>query len=333
VRNNNCPEKTGDGVAPTEFADPLRGRLRGDDERSIGRDVAIGHSRGVEGEARTAIAVNEDQSARAVRAICKEADASLRRGLRCLSRTQQFGCRLCHHDFHDGFAPAGAGHSAGFRVRIAATADQRRVAHAAGEFAACPAGGSSCDDVASCIHGNGANSTVLMADVVFRSMFVIAALPPCLPLAFEQKLAGRTEGQALFVGKLFGPRADEKDVLARLQHAPCQADWIARALDRRHGARVQRRSIHHDRVKLHLPVPIQMRADAGVKCGIIFQYDDGGLHRIYRRAAPRKNLPAGIERAPAARPAIRNRAVGDTPCSAVDDEGWWQGIVRTHIRG
>jgi len=51
-----------------------------------------------------------------------------------------------HDDFHDGFAVAGGRDAASFGVGVAAAADERGVADAAGEFAAGAAGGSGVED-------------------------------------------------------------------------------------------------------------------------------------------------------------------------------------------
>jgi len=111
-------------------------------EGAIRRNVAVGHTRGVEGEAREAAAIEEDEAAGRLGFCSEQGDRLLRTF--CSVRfgaTQQVNRKLGHHDFHDGFAVAGGRGGAGFEVGVAAAADQRGVADAAGEFAAGAAGG------------------------------------------------------------------------------------------------------------------------------------------------------------------------------------------------
>src|ERR1700741_5136352 len=87
-------------------------------------------------------------------------------------------------DFHDGFAVAGARNAAGFGVGVAAAANKRGIADAAGKFAAGAAGGSGGEEIAIRVEGHGADGSLFMAAVMLRGVRVFLALLPGLPLGF-----------------------------------------------------------------------------------------------------------------------------------------------------
>src|SRR5260370_16713460 len=87
-------------------------------------------------------------------------------------------------DVHDGFAVARGGDTPCFGVRIAAAADERRIADAAGKFAAGAAGGSGGEKIAGSVEGHGADGSLLVAAMMLGGRFVPLALHPALPLPF-----------------------------------------------------------------------------------------------------------------------------------------------------
>src|SRR5256885_6868833 len=64
----------------------------------------------------------------------------------------------------DLFSVAGAGHSASFRVGVAATADQRGITYAPGQLAASAAGAGRGKKPAVAIHGHSAYGALLVTD-------------------------------------------------------------------------------------------------------------------------------------------------------------------------
>ena len=159
----------------------LAAALDRDNEISVEGDVAVGHARSVEREAGITFAIEEDEAAGAVSASREQMDrfASSEVCGRFAARRGRGGvftdCRpaqkidggLGHHDFHDGFAIAGAGDAAGFGIGVAATADQRRIADAAGKFAARAAGGSGGKQMSISIDGDGADGSLFMSPMKY----------------------------------------------------------------------------------------------------------------------------------------------------------------------
>src|SRR5712664_2791265 len=156
---------------------PMRTGLDSDYEVAVQGHVAVGHARRVEGKTGIAVAVEKDEAAGGVRALAKKVNGFARReigggevaGISCrnwidASRAgaKKIHGRLGHHDFHDGFAVAGAGNAAGFGVGIAAAADERRIADAARQLATSSARGSGGEEVALAIDGDGADRSLLV---------------------------------------------------------------------------------------------------------------------------------------------------------------------------
>ena len=133
--------------------------------------------------------VQQNQSASSMGAQREFTHARIRDGLRQRKRllvffamrnqyamvVEQVGRQLGHHDFHDAFAVSGAGNSAGFRIGVAATADQRGVAHAAGEFAAGASGRRRGKQTAVSIESHGTHGARFVPHVMFGSVGIFAA--------------------------------------------------------------------------------------------------------------------------------------------------------------
>src|SRR5207249_5995632 len=90
--------------------------------------------------------------------------------------------------FHDGFAVIGAGDAASFGVGVAAAADERRIADAAGKFATSAAGGSGGEEMAGRVDGDGPNGSLFVATVMLRGVFVGFAFHPGLLFGFADHL-------------------------------------------------------------------------------------------------------------------------------------------------
>ena len=80
------------------------------------------------------------------------------------------------------------------------------------------------------------------------------------------------------------------------------------------------RAIHNDGVAFDAAIEIEMRAEAGVENGFVFEDDDGGFDGVERGAAAGENGPACVESAAAAGIAGVDGFVGNVPSAAMDDE-------------
>src|SRR5437879_1283829 len=125
----------------TFIATPLSFPLDAGDERVVACHVSIRHVRRVECKRRIASAVQQNQPARPAPAFRQHLHCFPRRthpaGLvRNRAAAQQVRRRFRHYNFHDGLAPSRARNSARLRVRVTSAANQRRIAHAPGQFAA-----------------------------------------------------------------------------------------------------------------------------------------------------------------------------------------------------
>jgi hypothetical protein len=79
---------------------------------------------------------------------------------------------------------------------------------------------------------------------------------------------------------------------------------------------------------LGVAVAIQVRAETGVKCGIVLEDYDSGFNGIDRGAGTGQNFPTGLERAANSGAAVGDRFVRNIPSAAVNDKRGFQ-IVTT----
>ena len=163
-----------------------------------------------------AFAVEEDEAAGGVGAMGEFAHAGVGDCLRERLRAALLAVRdkhalvvqkirghLGHHDFHDAFAVARAGDAPGFCIGVAAAADERRISDAPGKLAASAARGSSGDQVAVRIEGDGADRPGLVADVMLRGMGILEAAAPGGALTVEDQIFGFAQRDAVFGGEFF----------------------------------------------------------------------------------------------------------------------------------
>src|SRR5713226_4697148 len=317
-------------------------KLDRDDDGAVSGEVAIGHAGGVEGEPRAAVAIEQDEPTAAADAVGEQAHAGFGGSLRQQGRSEQrpysgaaeeVGGGLGHDDLHDGFAPARAGDPAGLHVSVAAAANQRRVAYAPRPLAASAAGRGACDQAALEIERHGTDGAKLVPEV---ELGLVTGSPdaagPGRALAFGDQFLRPAERQAVLDGKLFGAGANQHHVLPRFEQLARQANGVADALDGSDSAGLKRCAVHEDGVEFDAAVPVQVRADAGVEDGVVFEYDDGCFNGVQRRAAALEYLPAGLERLPATGAAGLDRFVRNVPGAAVNDQRWFHG-QRGFLRG
>jgi len=318
--------------------------LRSDAEFAGFFHVAVGHARSIERGGGAALTVEQNQAAGGVHAMRELANTGVGDGLRERQRTgllamrkqdalvmQKISGHFGHYNFHDAFAMAGAGNAAGFRVGIAAASDQRRIADAAGKFAAGAARGRAREERAVFVESHSADGAGFVAEMMFGSMRIAEAAVPGDAFAFVDQVFGRAERDAVLLGEFFRARRDQHHVLAVFEHAACQADGIVNVFDGGDGSGFQRAAIHEDGIELDMTVGIEMGAEAGVECGIVFQNYDGGCDGVNRGAAAGEDFPSGFECALDSGTAVFDGFVGDVPGAAVNDQGRLQGsreIVR-----
>src|SRR6266568_865312 len=193
-------------------------KLDGGDEVAVQGDVAVRHARRIEGETGIALAVEKDEAAGGVRAFGEKVngfaggDISCRGiaggGRRCIDAGRRLAKKIDggfgHNNFHDGFAVARARHAASFGVGVAAAADERRIADAAGSFATSPSRRCGGKEIARAVHGDGADGSLLVATVMRGGVLVRFALAPGFALGFADQIFRLAELDAPLFGEAFG---------------------------------------------------------------------------------------------------------------------------------
>ena len=149
--------------------------------------------------------VEEDESAGAFAATGEELNSGLRgaRGSGA-GRAQKIAGGFGEDHFHDGFAIAGGGNAAGFGIGVAAAADERRIADAAGKFAAGAAGGGGGEQPALVIESDSADGSLFVATMMFGGVGIFAAASQASRSAGEMSSSGSQRANAVIEGKLFG---------------------------------------------------------------------------------------------------------------------------------
>ena len=84
--------------------------------------------------------------------------------------------------------------------------------------------------------------------------------------------------------------------------------------------RAQSGSVHNDGVALDVAIEIQMRTEASVEGGIVFQDDDRGFNGIESRAAFREHGPTGVQSALTAGIAGVDSVIGNIQGAAMNNE-------------
>jgi len=237
--------------------------------------------------------------------------------------TKEIHSRLGHHDFHDGFAVAGAGYAAGFGVGVAAAANERRIADAAGKLAARPAGGSGGKEAAFTIDGHGADGSLLMAAMMLGGVFVRFALHPGFLLGFADQFLRLAELDSVLFGEALRAFGDQHHMRTTLENFAREPNRILDALQRGRSAGAERRTVHDDGVALHPAIQIEMRPIPRVKNGIVLENHDGGFDGVQGGTAVGEESPAGTQCALAAGLASVYGFVRNVPRAAMNDQGWF----------
>ena len=231
--------------------------------------------------------------------------------------------RFRHHDFHDGFAVAGAGNPAGFGIGVTTAANQRRIADAAGKFATRSAGGGAGKEVALTIDGDRADRSLLVAAMVLGGVFVRFASHPGFLLGFADQFFRLAELDSVLFGETLGAIRDQHHVRTLFENFARELNGILDALQRCRRAGTERLAVHDNGVALHMAIQIEMRPIPGVKNWIVLENHDGGFDRVQRQAAAGEQSPAGPESALAAGLASFHGFVRNIPRAAMHDQSWF----------
>ena len=302
--------------------------LFGCDEGTVRIYITIGHARRVERNCGPAGAIEEDEAAGAFAAISEELHRIGRRALGC-GEIIFTGARIAeekihggfgHHNFHDGFAVAGAGNAACLRIGVATAADQRRIADAAGKFATRSSGGGGGEKPALLVDGNSADRSLIVAAVMFGGVFVFAAPKIGLPFRFANEFFGLAENQAGVLCEPFRTFGDQHHVRTFFQDLSREPDGIFQTTQSGCRAGPEVGSIHDDRVAFDLAIAIEMGAVARVEHWIVFQGNNRGFHSFERGATRREHGPAVGESSATAVVAGFDGFIGNVPGTTVNDQ-------------
>ena len=124
-----------------------------------------------------------------------------------------------------------------------------------------------------------------MATMMGGGVFAVAAFEPGVALGIGDEFLRSTQRQALLGSKTFGTLANEHHVRAMFENLPREVDRIANATERRDRACAQSSAVHYDGVAFDIPVEREMRTQAGVEDGVIFENRDRSLNRVQSGAA------------------------------------------------
>ena len=309
-------------------------RLDGGDDGSVVGDETVGHAGSVEGKARIAVAVEEDEAAGGASAFGEEMDGlagdeigagetarNVGGGVHAgFGAAEEIDGGFGEDHFHDGFAVAGAGDAAGFGVGVAAAANERGIADAAGKFATGAAGGSGGEEITIRVEGDGADGSLFVATVMLGGVRVFFALLPGGPLGFAHQFFRLTEVDSLFFREALRAIGDEHHVRTIFEDFAGDLNGVLYALQAGSGACAKRCAVHDDGVAFDAAVKIEMRAVTGVEDGIVLEDHDGGFDGVESGTAARKNGPAGSEGAMAAGFARVDGIVRNVPGAAMNNE-------------
>ena len=285
--------------------------------------IAVGHARSVEGKTGIAVSVEQDQAAGPFAAFGEQLDRGLRgTGGRGTRGPQKVAGGFGHDHAHDRFSIAGGRDGAGFRVRIAAGTNQRRIADTAGEFATSAPGGGGGEQAPLFIERDGAYGSLLVAAVMFGGVGIFAALEPGFALRRRDKALGIAERDAVLAGESLCTFRDEHHVRTFFENSAGRKNGIFNTAKPRDRAGAKRGGLHHYGVALDMAIKREMRTVASVKDRIIFEDDHRSLDSIEGAAAGFENAPTRVKGAEAASFASIDGVIGNVPSAAVKDEGW-----------
>jgi hypothetical protein len=170
------------------------------------------------------------------------------------------------------------------------------------------------------IEGDGTDSSLLMAAMIFGGVGILAAAEPGFAFGGGDEVFGITELDAVRAGEIFSAFGDEHHMRALFEDGARSLDGIFDVAEAGDGAGAESGGVHDDGVAFDVAVEGEMGAEAGVEDGIVFEDDDGGFDGVEGVAAIFENFPAGLKSAEAAGFAGVDSIIGDVPGAAVNDE-------------
>ena len=241
-------------------------------------------------------------------------------GGRGVGGAEKIGRGLGHDHAHDGFAIAGGRDASRFDVSVTTTTNQRGIADAAGEFATGAAGGGGGEEAALPVEGDGADSSLFVAAMIFGGVGIPAAAEPSFAFGGRDESFGIAERDGVCFGEVFGAFGDEHHVGTFFEDSSGSLDGIFDSAETGDRAGAESGGIHDDGVAFDVAVECEMGAETGVEDGIVFENDNGGFDGVERVAAVFENPPARLESAETAGFTGVDSVIGNVPSAAVNDE-------------
>jgi len=222
---------------------------------------------------------------------------------------------------------AGARNASGLGVGVTTATDEWGIADAPRIFATGAAGRSAGEKIPFAVNGDGAHGALLVPHVMFSRVRIFQTTLPGDALARMNEFFSRKKRQAILDGKFFRAAGYQHHVFTFFENQPRQANRILYVFHGSDRAGFQGLAVHYDRVELNVAISIQVRAEARVKRGIVFEDDNGAFHCVDRATGLGQNFPACFESATNSRAAVRNCFVRNIPCATVNDERRFQAQV------
>jgi len=189
--------------------------------------------------------VEENQAAGALATFGEELDGGLCSTMWTRSGgTQKVGGRFGKNYFHDGLRRSRWRRRRRFRRRHSNAANERRIADAAGEFAAGTAGGSGGKEAAVYIQRDSPNGALLVAPVMAGGVGIFAATKPSFALSGRDEVWRIAKGDAVLRSKALGAFGDQHHVRAFFENGAGQADGILDAVQTSDGTGAKSGRVH-----------------------------------------------------------------------------------------
>jgi len=269
-----------------------------------------------------AVFIEQDETAGALASAREELHGGLGgAGGSGIGGAEKIGGGFGHHHPHDGFAIASGRDTSRFRIGVTTTTNQRGISDAARELATGAASGGGSEKAAVLVERNSADGSLFVAAMIFSGVGVLAAAKPGFALGGRDEVFGVAEPDAMRVGEIFGALGDEHHVGTFFEDRAGGLDGIFNATQSCDGASAERCGVHDDGVALDVAIKSEMRAEAGIEDGIVFEDDDGGFDGVERVATGFQNIPASLKSAKAAGFTNVDGIIGDVPGAAMNNEG------------
>src|SRR6202007_1390411 len=119
------------------------------------------------------------------------------------------------------------------------------------------------EETALLIEGDGADSSLLVAAMIFSGMGILAATEPGFSFSRRDEFLGITELDTVRRGEVLGAFGDEHHVRAFFEDRAGGPDWIFDPAESGDGACAERGGVHDDGVAFDVAVEGEMGAVTG----------------------------------------------------------------------